>query len=312
MASISINLNDSLNNGLNKLLIQVCKDTVLYCSKKYGFSNDDAIQFLGISNSKKTAIKREKSDIPLPFTGVIRSHCCIGLKNNHGLYAQCTKNPTQSDYCNTCFAQTTKNASGKPNLGNIHDRMHAFLNSTEYKDPKGNSPTPFAKVINKLNISRESVVTYANSIGINIDEQHFVLPDVKRGRPKKNNNQDNNNNNQDKKPRGRPKKSTDKTLESSSTEDLFATLIAQASKSNVLPSNTPPTNNNNNTPTTTTHEEPAVSVKRFEFNGKKYLKSQDNLLYDPVTQDCIGVFNIATNSIDPINDDDSDLEDHDE
>jgi len=189
--------------------------------------------------------------------------------------------------------------------------MHAFLNSTEYKDPKGNSPSPFAKVINKLNISRESVITYANSIGIQIDDQHFLLPDVKRGRPKKNNdNNNNNNNNQDKKPRGRPKKSTDKTLESSSTEDLFATLIAQSSKSNnstPTTTTTTPTNNNNNNNNT---EEPAVSVKRFEFNGKKYLKSQDNLLYDPVTQDCIGVFNVATNSIDPINEEeeDSDLE----
>ena len=300
MASISINLNDSLNNGLNKLLIQVCKDTVLFCSKKYGFSNDDAIQFLGICNSKKNSVKREKYDIPIPFTGVVRPHSCIGLKNNHGLYTQCTNNPTQAEYCNTCYNQTTKNASGKPNLGNIHDRMHAFLNSTEYKDPKGNAPTPFAKVINKLNISRESVITYANSIGIQIDEQHFVLPDVKRGRPKKNNNNNQDNNNQDKKPRGRPKKSTDKTLESSSTEDLFATLIAQASKSN---NSTPPTT------TTTPIEEPAVSVKRFEFNGKKYLKSSDNVLYDPVTQDCVGVFNIATNSIDPINDDDNDDDD---
>lgn len=301
MASISINLNDSLNNGLNKLLIQVCKDTVLFCSKKYGFSNHDAIQFLGINNSKKTAVKREKSDIPIPFTGVVRPHSCIGLKNNHGLYTQCNNNPTQAEYCNTCYNQTTKNASGKPNLGNIHDRMHAFLNSIEYKDPKGNAPTPFAKVINKLNISRESVINYANSIGIQIDDQHFILPDVKRGRPKKNND---NNNNQDKKPRGRPKKSTDKTLESSSTEDLFATLIAQASKSN---NSTPTTTTTtNNTPTTTPLEEPAVSVKRFEFNGKKFLKSQDNLLYDPVTQDCIGVFNVATNSIDPINDDEED------
>jgi hypothetical protein len=303
MASITINLNDSLNNGLNKLLIQVCKDTVLSCSKKYGFSHADAIDFLGINNSKKNSyVKREKSDIPLPFTGIIRSDCCIGLKNNHGLYTQCTKNPTQSDYCNTCFNQTTKNASGKPNLGNVHDRMHAFLNSIEYKDPKGNSPTPFAKVIAKLNISRESVVAYAKSIDISLDEQHFVLPDVKRGRPKKNTDKDNNNN-EDKKPRGRPKKSTDKTLESSTTEDLFATLIAQASKSN---------NKEPEQPLQQQPEEPAVSVKRFEFNGKKYLKSQDNILYDPVTQDCVGVFNIATNSIDPINDEEDEDEDNDE
>lgn len=307
MASITINLNDSLNNGLNKLLIQVCKDTVISCSKKYGFSHSDALDFLGINKVKKNSyVKREKSDIPIPFTGVIRSDCCIGLKNNHGLYTQCTKNPTQSDYCNTCFNQTTKNASGKPNLGNVHDRMHAFLNSTEYKDPKGNSPTPFAKVIAKLNISRESVVAYAKSIDISLDEQHFVLPDVKRGRPKKNND-NNNQDNQDKKPRGRPKKSTDKTLESSTTEDLFATLIAQASKSNNLPQQLPQQPQQ-------PLEEPAVSVKRFEFNGKKYLKSQDNILYDPVTQDCLGVFNLATNSIDPINDDDndSDLDDDDE
>jgi regulator of protease activity HflC (stomatin/prohibitin superfamily) len=45
-------------------------------------------------------------------------------------------------------------------------------------------------------------------------------------------------------------------------------------------------------------EEVVVTVKKFEFNGKMYLRTADNVLYDPDTQDEVGVFNEALQKID--------------
>ena len=45
-----------------------------------------------------------------------------------------------------------------------------------------------------------------------------------------------------------------------------------------------------------------IEVKKFEFEGKQYLKSSDGVLYDPSTQEAVGVFNPDTNTIDEIED----------
>ena len=44
-------------------------------------------------------------------------------------------------------------------------------------------------------------------------------------------------------------------------------------------------------------EEEEVSVKAIIINGKKYLKSDSNMLYDPATEDAVGIYDAATNSI---------------
>ena len=44
-------------------------------------------------------------------------------------------------------------------------------------------------------------------------------------------------------------------------------------------------------------EEDEVEVKKFEFGGKKYLKSSKNVLYDAETQDEIGIWNEAKQEI---------------
>ncbi len=54
-----------------------------------------------------------------------------------------------------------------------------------------------------------------------------------------------------------------------------------------------------------------VSVKAIIINGKKYLKSETNMLYDPETQDEVGIYEPATNSIKalPVESDDELCED---
>jgi hypothetical protein len=53
-------------------------------------------------------------------------------------------------------------------------------------------------------------------------------------------------------------------------------------------------------------EEQAVSVRAIIINGKKYLKSDSNMLYDPETQDEVGIYEPATNSIKALPDESDD------
>ena len=47
-------------------------------------------------------------------------------------------------------------------------------------------------------------------------------------------------------------------------------------------------------------EEQEVSVVKFEHAGKTYLKSSENILYDPETQEPVGMWNEDTQSIDEV------------
>jgi hypothetical protein len=47
-----------------------------------------------------------------------------------------------------------------------------------------------------------------------------------------------------------------------------------------------------------------VNAKVFEFQGKKYLKTEEGILYDQETEECVGVWNEETKSIDDFADDD--------
>jgi hypothetical protein len=58
-------------------------------------------------------------------------------------------------------------------------------------------------------------------------------------------------------------------------------------------------------------EEPAaapkkVTVKRITIDGKQYLKTADNLLYDPETKEEMGIYDPETNTIKELPDDDED------
>ena len=45
-------------------------------------------------------------------------------------------------------------------------------------------------------------------------------------------------------------------------------------------------------------QEETVTAKVFEFEGKKYLKTEEGILYDQATEECVGVWNEETKSID--------------
>ena len=296
----------SLHSKLVHLMNDVSIQTVQHCANRYGFDYHEALSILGLSSQKKS--------IPLPFTGHVFSNCCQGIKPNHGLYTQCMKPPLSGPYCSSCKRQADANTSGKPNAGNIHDRMHAFTNGATFRDPKGNTPVHFALIISKMNLSRNDVIQHAQSLGIQLDDYHFVPIDKKRGRPRKNPVEET----PLKSPRGRPRK-TPKPVIVSSTEDLFASLISNARMQLPQNSNSSDNQQSDNSKPYQSHEDsdshshedsdsdsdsdsddeqpPTLSVKRFEFNGVKYLRAADDTLFDPVTQLPLAKFIPSSNTL---------------
>jgi hypothetical protein len=196
----------------------------------------------GLSAAKKAAA-REMPSIPLPFTGAIREDCCLGVKQNHGLYTQCFSAATsagESGLCKGCSKQASKNASGEPDCGLIAKRV---MQGSEYRDAKGRAPVHYTKVMKKQKLTEEQVQAEAAKFGIEIEASHFAIPETKRGRPKKATTSDTDSDasssaadaSGEKKARGRPKKAA-KVVEVNATEDLFASLMQQAQSASPRPS----------------------------------------------------------------------------
>ena len=55
-----------------------------------------------------------------------------------------------------------------------------------------------------------------------------------------------------------------------------------------------------------------LAVTRIQINGKNYLKRRDNILYDAVTMDEVGIWNPETRTIMPFSDDDDDSDYNDD
>jgi hypothetical protein len=210
------------------------KEAVNECALHYKFDCEEAMHRLNlndvkISQKKEKKVLKEKCvsvSFPLPFNGVKREGCCSGLKQNHGLYTQCMKVVSgEEKYCKTCEKEALKNDSGKPNCGSIEDRLAVGL--MEFRDPKGKAPTPYAKIMKKMNLSKEEVILEGKKINEEILEEHFKVEEEKRGRPKAIKEKVE----KEEKKKGRPLKSK-KILEvKEETTDLFAELIAAAASS---------------------------------------------------------------------------------
>jgi hypothetical protein len=238
---------------VSKAMSAFSAELIRACASKYGFDGEEAMRELSVSfapSEKKSkgkkeagpkAASRNQPSIPLPFTGVVREDCCIGVKQNHGLYTQCFSAPGESGLCKGCTKQASKNASGEPDCGVISKRV---MQGSEYRDAKGRGPVHYTKVMKKQKLTEEQVQTEAAKFGIEINASHFAVPDAqqKRGRPKKATTSDTESESSsaagtsnEKKTRGRPKKAA-KVVEVNETEDLFASLMQQAQSASPRPS----------------------------------------------------------------------------
>jgi hypothetical protein len=177
-------------------------------AEKYGFSNEEAVKFLGLESvavNRKAMAKRSKSTkepkekakkekapkvekVRLPFTGACDATLCQAVAYNHGLFTQCEKKPLENhSYCVKCQAQADQNASGKPDCGNMEDRLASPM--YDYKDNKGRSPVAYTKIMKKYGYTKEQVeAEFAKLNGdAELNALFFEEPEKKKntGRPKK-------------------------------------------------------------------------------------------------------------------------------
>jgi len=233
--NIEVLMNESFVNATKDVVYKV----IMELSKIYNFENEEACRNVGLSLSVKQESKPEskpkskpeskpKCRFPLPYSGELDDLCCQGLRQNQGLYTQCKVNRMDSsEFCKSCQTSAECN-NGVPEYGTIESRLKAYTEGIEYKDPSGKSPVPYAKIMKKLNISREEVEEEAGKLNMKINAIHFETDAVKKsGRPAKL---------EKKKPegevkaKGRPKKAK-KVLElAGEEEDLFASLVMSANK----------------------------------------------------------------------------------
>jgi hypothetical protein len=223
---------------LARSLENACKDAVSQaiseCSKMYNFDAEEAMRAVGLEKlvlqrkamAKRAAgVKKEKKEkvvkskermCPLPFiASLVDPNLCHGLSFNHGLFTQCRVGKMEngaSMYCGKCQSQADKNASGKPDCGNVEDRM-----SVDFKDAKGRKPSNYSKVISKLGFSVEQARAVAQSQNVELPESVFAVPEKKSEKSVE----------KSEGKRGRPKK-VSAAVEASNVTDLFAQLTTDA------------------------------------------------------------------------------------
>jgi hypothetical protein len=113
-----------------------------------------------------------------PYIGMVKEDDCKGIRFNYGLHTQCTKKMTEGDYCVTCHKQCLKNENGKPDCGDIRDRVECDI--LEYVDPKGRKTINYATYMKKKGVSIEDISRYMDGEASFLPDIHKVLPKVKK------------------------------------------------------------------------------------------------------------------------------------
>jgi chemotaxis protein histidine kinase CheA len=245
-ATMSFDVSAAVMSSMTKSYQEFGLQLVESLSQKYGFSIDEAVVAIGLDSltvskkvskkaskgepkpKKEKAPKKVKPSVPLPFVGVIVDDACFGINFNKGLHTQCTNSPLETgEYCTKCQKQADGNASGKPNMGDIRDRMECDL--LDFHDPKGRRTLPYVNVVAKMGLDMEKCLEEASKIGITIPSCHLEVRETKRGRPKKSVDGSDaesqaSSENKPKKSRGRPKK--EKSVDSVVGDDLLSAILA--------------------------------------------------------------------------------------
>ena len=234
----SVFVSEQLNRQMVNMVQDVAHRCIKECATKYGFDAEEAIGFLNLTaikmerktetkalKAKTVKVQAPKSAFPLPYNGEFNENCCFALRQNNGLYTQCTGvRKGENQFCKSCATTLQKTGAEVPEYGTIQQRRAVDI--FEFVDPKGRKPIAYAKVMKKYKISEEQAIEEAGKFNIIINSQHFVAPEegAKRGRPAA-----------QKEPKvkgtkGRPKKSKKVLQIEGDEEDLFASLVAQANE----------------------------------------------------------------------------------
>ena len=307
-----LSLSESLSKSIYK---EVCGGVVVRLSEVLGVSKEELWRHLEVESVVGESVKCEsgvnkikkkyESGCVLPWCGIVIEDCCKALKLNNGLHTQCNRICEKEDYCMSCAKLIEKNGGSLP-YGSVYDRQKCGI--LDYVDPKGKATVPFANVMKKLNISKEEALKEAEKLGWTIPECHFEEKKGKRGRPSKakdtsaDDTASETSSEGEKKKRGRPKKSKE-VISNNAGEDLIASLLEQENsgeeeKEGELVEEVIEEDEE--------EEEEETKVIKFEIEGKTYLKSEENVLYDMESHDAVGLWNEETKKIEEIPDDDED------
>ena len=238
----------------------------------------------------------EKLDLKvvIPWCGEVLVGNCSALRLNNGLHTQCTRLKSESlEYCCSCVKLIEKNGGAAP-YGSVEDRLSCGI--LDYVDPKGKATIPYANVMKKLNINKEEAMREASRLNWIIPECHFEEKKGKRGRPKKETSADDTDSDcGEKKKRGRPK-NTKEIINNDAGEDLIASLLEQENNEikEICEEKIEEEED----------EDEETKVIKFEYDGKCYLKSEDDVLYDIESHDAIGIWNEKEKKIDEFDDED--------
>ena len=254
-----------------------------------------------VDSSKKSEMLRVLScEISMPWCGEVEECCCENIKRNNGLYTQC-ENVKSSGllYCKDCEKQGGKSGC-ESKYGKVSDRLKSGI--MEYIDPSsGKKPIMYREYMKKMNVTRSEVESYGKLCGVVIPECHFeeVEEKKKRGRPKKEKEEKPL---EEKKKRGRPKK--EKQVIYNAGEDLIASLLTESRESDKKNMEIDEKKNMESDveKNMESDEEEETLVVKFDIKGVIYLKSSDNVLYDMMSHDVIGIWNEETSEIDEIPD----------
>jgi len=237
----SVFITEQMNRMIINAAQELAQRAVNECAIKYDFDATEAINLLGLQNirvernrpvaaAKEPKEKVVKSAFPMPFTGACIAGCCSALRQNQGLYTQCTGSLKKNAvFCKQCQVNADKNG-GVPEYGTIAMRQAVGL--YDYVDPKGRKPVFYTKIMKKYKVDEAAVIEEALKIGINIDAEHFVVPEVdkKKGRPSS----QKDNTAKEKGAKGRPKKAKKMLQIEGDDDDLFASLVADANATTSL------------------------------------------------------------------------------
>ena len=155
--------------------------------------------------------------------------------------------------------------------------LSSSLDVKEVCDDLRLSVEEYSRLDNKRN-DLSALRELLNCNGVSVSETK-----KKRGRPRKEKKEPS-----EPKKRGRPRKEK-KVSTTPNSDDLIASLVESVKREEIK--------EDNKSNIEEEEEEEAVHVKRREINGKMYLLSSDNIVYDIDSHDEIGTFNEETGQI---------------
>ena len=216
---------------LERAMSSILEENIVECSKLYGFDASEAMSRLTmIATSKKEVVvvkekvrKSVSNSISMPFNKMyVKEELCGGLEYNHGLFTQCKNVHLENKvYCKSCLEESVSSNNGMPVCGTVEDRLSKGL--MEFRDSKGRAPVSYLNYLKKKNSSVEEAKRIGKENSIEIEEEHFVEVDGRRGRPKKVTDESSVVKSEK---RGRPKK-TPTEVKSVKVIDLFASSVSE-------------------------------------------------------------------------------------